>query len=260
MSGSLVCVGLGMKLGAHISPICRSHIEQADVVFCAAADSLFEMWVNEMNPDVRSLQPYYAEGKSRYQTYKEMVKAILAEVKSGKKVVAAFYGHPGVFARVAHDAIEQAHAQQLPAYMEPGISAESCLYADLGIDPGKYGCQHFETSQFMFYQRNVDTAGYLILWQVAVAGDRKLTRYATGQQYREVLINLLLQHYPADHLITLYEAAVLPIDTVRKEVIKLKDLLTAELTQATTLVLPPAVELVKNQQVMDLLTSLDAAQ
>ncbi len=54
--------------------------------------------------------------------------------------------------------------------MEPGISAEDCLYADLGLDPGTYGCQHYEASNLMFYQRTIDTAAYLILWQPGVAG------------------------------------------------------------------------------------------
>ena len=35
--GTLACVGLGMTLGAHISPRSRSHIEQADVVFAAVS-------------------------------------------------------------------------------------------------------------------------------------------------------------------------------------------------------------------------------
>lgn len=34
--GSLVHVGLGMTLGAHITPISRNYIEQADVVFVAS--------------------------------------------------------------------------------------------------------------------------------------------------------------------------------------------------------------------------------
>lgn len=38
--GSLVCVGLGMTLGAHLTPRSRSTIEQADVVFLAVSDAL----------------------------------------------------------------------------------------------------------------------------------------------------------------------------------------------------------------------------
>ena len=217
MSGSLVCVGTGMTLGAHISPISRSYIEQADVVFSLMSNGVVERWIDEMNNDVRSLQPFYQEGKNRNITYREMTDAILAEVRNGKKVVAAFYGHPGVFACVAHKAINQAHEENIPAHMEPGISAEDCLFADLGIDPGKTGCQHFETSQFMFYQRNIDPSAHLVLWQVGLAGDKSIAKYATGKAHRQVLVDLLAKDYPRDHQVILYQAKVLPIDTVRKD-------------------------------------------
>jgi uncharacterized protein YabN with tetrapyrrole methylase and pyrophosphatase domain len=152
MSGYLVCVGTGMMLGAHLSPIAKSHIEQADIVFSLMSTGITERWLDEMHEDVRSLQHCYQEGKNRNTTYNEMVELILTEVRAGKKVTAAFYGHPGVFACVAHRAINQAKRENLSAHMEAGISAEDCLYADLGIDPGKTGCMNLETSQFMFYQ------------------------------------------------------------------------------------------------------------
>src|SRR5437016_446388 len=63
--GSLVCVGVGMTLGSHITPLARSHIEQADVVFTGLSDGIVELWVAGMNKDVRSLQPFYREGTSR---------------------------------------------------------------------------------------------------------------------------------------------------------------------------------------------------
>ena len=59
--GSLVCVGIGMTLGSHLAPLARSYIEQADVVFVAVSDGVVELWIAEMHPDVRSLQPYYRE-------------------------------------------------------------------------------------------------------------------------------------------------------------------------------------------------------
>jgi len=123
-SGSLVCVGTGMMLGAHISPRSRSHIEQADVVFAAVSDPVVELWLQEMNSDVRSLQPFYAEGKSRHDTYREMIAAILAEVRLGKRVCGAFYGHPGVFAYAPHKVVELARDEGFVTHMEPGITAE----------------------------------------------------------------------------------------------------------------------------------------
>src|SRR5688500_11004934 len=202
--GSLAIVGLGMTLGAHLTPRARLHIEQADVVFVAVSDPLVELWVQEMHPDVRSLQPLYAEGKNRQETYREMVDALLGEVRAGKRVCGAFYGHPGVFAFAPHKAIAQARAEGFEAVMEPGVSAEDCLYADLGIDPGRVGCQHFEASQMMFYQRRIDPSAYLVLWQVRIAGDRRYRRFATGPDYRRLLVERLREDYPPHHPVTAY--------------------------------------------------------
>ena len=146
MAGSLVCVGVGMTLGAHICPINKSHIEQADVVFSLMSNALVAQWIDEMNPDVRSLQPYYVEGERRNLSYQNMIDAMIEQVKAGKKVVGAFYGHPGVFSMVPHQAIKQCHQLGFDAMMLAGISAQDCLYADLAIDPGSYGCQDYEAS------------------------------------------------------------------------------------------------------------------
>jgi precorrin-6B methylase 1 len=256
--GSLACVGLGMTLGAHISPRSRSHIEQADVVFAAVSDPLVELWLQQMHADVRSLQPFYAEGKSRQDTYREMVEAMLAEVRAGRTVCGAFYGHPGVFALAPHRAIETARAEGFDAHMEPGISAEDCLYADLGIDPGTVGCQHYEASQLMFYQRRIDPTAYLVLWQAGIAGDRSFRRFATPAAYRQLLVDLLAADYPLDHPCTIYEAATLPINTPRIETVALGGLALAELRLQSTLVLPPARPLQQNPAMLARLAELDA--
>jgi len=258
--GSLVCVGTGMTLGSHISPLSRSYIEQADVVFVLVADGTTELWIQSMNADVRSLQPYYCEGQSRMITYQQMVAAILAEVHAGKKVCGAFYGHPGVFAWVPHQAIKEAVAAGYRAHMEPGISAEDCLYADLGLDPGTYGCQHYEASNLMFYQRTIDTAAYLILWQPGVAGDKSLAKFSTGSAYREVLVELLSQWYPLDHQVILYEAVTLPIQQPRIEPIALSDLPKAQMDLKTTLVIPPATVAKANRVILDQLNILAAQE
>src|SRR5690606_15671130 len=138
-----------------------------------------------------------------------------AEARAGHRVCGAFYGHPGVFAEVPHRAIARARAEGLEAVMEPGISAEDCLYADVGFDPGTVGCQHYEASQFMFYHRRVDPSAWLVLWQVGIAGDRSLARRATGPTHRRLLVELLAECYPRDHEVVAYEAATLPIAAPR---------------------------------------------
>lgn len=263
-SGSLACVGLGMMLGAHLSPRSRSHIDTCDVVFGLVSDPLVELWLQELRPDVRSLQPYYGsgadDGKPRPDSYREMVAAMLAEVRAGRTVCGVFYGHPGVFARVPHAAIAQARAEGFDAVMEPGISAEDCLYADLGIDPGTYGCQHYEASQLMFYRRRIDPSAYLVLWQVGIAGDRSLRRFATGPAYRGLLLEVLAADYPPDHEVIAYEAATLPIAGPRIERMPLSGIVEAELHLQTTLVIPPARPMERNPDMLDAVARLDEKQ
>ena len=256
-AGSLVCVGIGMTLGSHLTPLAQSYIEKSDVVFAATSDGLIEMWLTKLHPDVRSFQPLYREGKPRMETYRQMVDAMLTEVRAGKRVCGAFYGHPGVFAWPPHKAIEIARLEGFSAHMEPGISAEDCLYADLGIDPGKAGCQHFETSQFMLYRRLIDTAGYLILWQVGVAGDQTLSRFKTGAAYRQVLVDLLAQSYPLDHEVTLYRAATLPTQQPVIGRLPLAALPATEVDMHMTLVVPPATAMQPNLEIRAKLAAID---
>ena len=257
-TGSLACVGIGITLGSHISPLARSHIETAEVVFAAVSDGLVELWLKEMHPDVRSLQPLYAEGKPRMQTYRQMVEAMMAEVRAGKRVCGVFYGHPGVFAWAPHRAIKVAREEGYRAHMEPGISSEDCLYADLGIDPGKVGCQHFDTTQFMLFRRNVDPSAWLILWQVGLAGEQTGRRFATGPAYRQVLVDVLLRHYPADHEVTVYRAATLPLQVPRMERVELAALPQTDLNMSDTLAVPPCRELELDEHVRDVLMALDS--
>lgn len=257
--GSLSCVGLGMTLGAHMTPRALEELERADVVFVAVSDPLVELWVQGLHPDVRSLQPYYGASdgdKSRLDTYREMVEAMLREVRAGRRVCGAFYGHPGVFALVPHRAVELARAEGFPAVMEPGISAEDCLYADLGIDPGRVGCQHYEASQLMFYERKLDTSAYLVLWQAGVAGDTSFARFSTSARHVGLLVELLSRDYPPDHPCTIYEATTLAMQPPRIEVVPLRALSSAGLNLQSTVVLPPARPLVQNREMLARLSEL----
>jgi hypothetical protein len=141
--------------------------------------------------------------------------------------------------------------------MEPGISAEDCLYADLGIDPGKFGCQHYEASQLMFYQRRIDPTAYLVLWQVGIAGDQSLARFSTGSAYRQVLVDLLARDYPLDHEVIVYRCATLPIHQPRIERIALDKLPETSIDMHATVVIPPARALQPNLAMRERIAALD---
>ncbi|HET8899940.1 MAG TPA: SAM-dependent methyltransferase [Rhodanobacteraceae bacterium] len=256
----MACVGLGMMLGAHLSPLARSHIEQADVVFAAVSDGIVEQWLERMHPDVRSLQPYYGKGdKSRMTTYREWVAVMMAEVRTGRRVCAVFYGHPGIFAWSPHEVIRVARSEGYPAVMEPGISAEDCLYADLGIDPGRTGCQHYEASQLLLFEIPINPCACLVLWQVGVVGDRSLQRHSTGPEYRQLLADVLGCHYSAEHELIIYRAATLPIEAPRVRRIPLHALAAAAISPEETVVLLPTAPAPPNRAIRRRLRALEQA-
>jgi precorrin-3B methylase len=257
-AGSLACVGVGITLGSHLTPLARSHIEQADVVFAAVSDAIVEKWLETMNGNVRSLQPFYGEGKARTKTYREMVNAILAEVRAGRRVCAAFYGHPGVFAWAPHESIRIARREGYAAHMEPGISAEDCLYADLGIDPGAFGCQHFEASQLLYYKRRIDPGAYLVLWQTGLINIHSVGQSSPGAL--QMLVERLVQDYPPNHKVTIYRAATLAVHAPRIERTTLRKLASARIEAPDTLVLPPARQLEANTKTLRRFAKLEQSR
>jgi hypothetical protein len=192
------------------------------------------------------------------KTYREWVNVMMSEVRAGKRVCGVFYGHPGIFAWSPHKVIELARAEGYQAQMEPGVSAEDCLYADLGIDPGRVGCQHLEASQLLFFERNLDTTSHVILWQLGVVGDRSLGRFRTPDAYRELLAERLCEDYPADHEVIVYSAPTLPVERPHIQRMALRDFPAAEFTGQETLVLPPACALKPNAIMRARLDALDA--
>src|SRR5690606_35871567 len=125
----LVVVGSGIQFGRHASERCLSEIREAEVVFCLVDPFALGM-IHGFRPDAINLGVYYSPDKDRREIYREIDAVIMAEVEAGKHVCAVFYGHPGVFADVPHAVLRKARAKGIPARMEPGISAEACLYAD----------------------------------------------------------------------------------------------------------------------------------
>ena len=241
-AGRLVVVGSGIQFGRHVSERGLSEIRDADVVLCLTDPYALAM-IKAMRPDVVNLGLHYAPGKDRRATYREIDAAILAQVRAGRQVCAVFYGHPGVFADVPHRVMRQVRALGLEARMEPGISAEACLYADLGMDPGHRGVQSMEATHFLCYDRQPDTTGLVLLWQVALSGDLTCTRLHAERYGLQALLDKLLRWYPADHEVILYEAAQLPIEAPRIEYLPLCALVGAQYREYTTLVIPPLDEL-----------------
>lgn len=263
-AGQLVCVGTGMRMAGQLTPISKSYIETFDVVIAAVPNIFTRQWLQEIAKDFICLNGHYEEtkieGKTRRDTYRRMADTILTEVRAGKRVCAAFYGHPGIFACISHMAIADARKEGFSAHMEPGISALDCLVADLGMDPGTRGMQSMEATQFMIYQRTIDPSAMFIVWQIGIAGDLTMKRFDTEPAHLQIITDKLAKTYSLDHEVILYEAATHPLEQIRADRIKLRDLPRTPLKQYTTLVIPAEKELQLDQAVIDQLNALHTSR
>lgn len=255
--GRLVVVGTGIITPAHLSQESISHIKHADVVHVLVPDPLGLPTISDLNDNVKNLGKLYFDpknldkAKNRQEGYDNMVEAILDDVRKGLNVCAIFYGHPGVFVYPSHKSLKIAKQEGYAAKMLPAISAEGCLLADLGIDPGSDGYQGYEASQFLFFKKNLDTTCNIILWQIGVVGDETLTLFKPAKTGLAMLQEKLLQDYPAKHAMFLYESPILPIASPRMDKITLEQLPNAKINTITTLVIPPLHDMELDQAFCD---------
>ena len=237
--GSLTIVGTGITLGVHLTPEARAAIGRSDELLHLAADPVAEEWLLRLHPSSTSLRSAYRLGEPREAIYERIVERLLAPVRAGRRVTAAFYGHPGVYVTPSHDAIRRARAEGYAAHMLPAVSAEDCLFADLGVDPASVGCVSYDATDFLLRARPVDTSSSLILWQITVIGD--LTAVAEPRLDNvAVLVERLAEHYPREHEVVVYEASPYPVAGPVVERVPLGDLAKAPLTALSTLYVPPA--------------------
>lgn len=236
-TGSLTIVGCGLHPG-QMTLEAQSHIQHADIVLSVVPAPLSFHQLSQLNANIEALTRFY-DGRPRPQTYAAMTTRMVECVKEGKTTVAVFYGHPGVFVTPSHEAIRQLRAEGYPARMLPGISADACLIADLGVDPAEHGWQSYETTAFLLTQRFLNPEAALVLWQVGLAGELSLKQFKPGEHGLEALVRLLGEWYPPDHRVCLYEAPLLPTFEPRMDWLPLSDLPKARLKEYSTLFVPP---------------------
>ncbi|HEV8630147.1 MAG TPA: SAM-dependent methyltransferase [Thermoanaerobaculia bacterium] len=241
MSGSLTVVGTGFLVAGQITPESLACMRGAERLLYLVAEPATKHWLEAECPGAESMHDAFWEGRSRLEAYEEVVERILAPVRAGRQVCAAFYGHPGVFVHPSHEAVRRARAEGFTAFMLPGVSAEDCLFADLGVDPALHGCQSFEASDFVVRRRRVDPRAALVLWQIGALG---VTTYSVAPLWNApglaLLVEALSEIYPAAHEVVVYEAALYPVCEPLVQRVPLADIGRAKVSTYSTLYVPPA--------------------
>ena len=202
------------------------------------SDAAAAVWLESLNPSSRSLSDLYRPGVPRRRIYDEMVTEILAAVRGGARVCAVFYGHPGVYVNPSHEAVRRARDEGFEARMLPAVSAEDCLFADLGVDPGESGWQSWDATSFLLGGYRPDPTAALVLWQVDGIGklDWSLEPDPRGLQ---ALATVLEELYPQSHELVFYRASIYPILDGEAVRVPLRDLAALGSPPAPTLYVPP---------------------
>jgi uncharacterized protein YabN with tetrapyrrole methylase and pyrophosphatase domain len=237
---NLVVIGTGIRTVGQLTMESLAWMKKADKLYYVVGDPIGEEVIKDLNPKgAQTLTHLYGEGKPRIDTYNEMVDTIMKSVREGFVTVAAFYGHPGVFAYPSHESIRVALKEGFKAKMLPGISAEDCLFADLGVDPAKNGCQSYEATDFLANGRVIDNSSQVILWQIGVLGDWTFKKNGYDISSMPLLVEKLCRFYPAEHEVTVYEASIFIGCEPKIDRVPIYMLPYTALNSASTLYIPP---------------------
>lgn len=235
---TLTVVGTGYGIAGQVTAEALTCIEKAEKLFYLISDPVSARWLQSLNSTAESLENSYRPGRRRRETYEEVVERILAPLRSGVNVCAAFYGHPGILCISGHEAVRRAREEGFRASMLPAISAMDCLFADLGVDPC-LGLQSYDATDFVLNRRQPDPRCSLLLWQIGLVGVRAF-------QHKDLwsragvrrLTERLLDSYARTHEVILYEMVYYPVCEPRVERLQLSRLPRAQVTIASLLYVP----------------------
>ncbi len=235
----LVIVGSGITGANHLTAEAAAHIAGADRVLYCVADLAIERRLRCLNNDAEDLCVFYGDNKPREQTYEQMVTRILEVLRNHERVCVVFYGHPGIFVLPSFKAVEVARNEGYRARMLPAVSSLDCLFADVGVDPSRHGCQIVEATDMLVRSKRPDISAAVVIFQAGFVGDLGYSMRGYDDRNISVLAEYLGSFYGEDYEVIVYEAAQYPVCRPRVQRVKLSELPDANLSGISTLYIPP---------------------
>jgi len=252
-AGELIVIGSGIEtVGFSVAD--ERVIDSADKVFYCVADPATGVWLKQRRPDAYDLYVLYDDAKLRHVTYMQMTEAMLHFVRRGMRVVAIFYGHPGVFVLSTHRAIAIARREGHRAVMRAGVSALDTMCADLGFDPSQPGLMTYEATDMIVRRRQPDPALHVVLWQVGLIGELGYRRQGFLNSGFSLLLDHLEAVYGPDQVVTNYVGSRYPgIEPLiaRHTIEQLREpSIQSTVTGLSTFYVPPVLAPVADQAVL----------
>jgi hypothetical protein len=217
-TGSLVVVNAGVMAVNHVTVEARGWIKHSDKVFCWGVDPVTERWIAGLNENTKSLESAKALG--------ERVSQFL---RVGLTVCAVHAGDISAW----HEVLQMSRREGHRVVIVAGISADDCLFSDLGIDPMHHGVQIYMATDFLARSLMPDVSAGLLLRLAEDAGDPPRGACLPS------LVETLAARYGAEHEAILHEPARYSVCNPWIRRCLIGDLANASVTSQTRLYVPP---------------------
>ncbi len=252
VGASLTVVGTGIKCVSHLTVEAQAYIKQTDLVLYLVNEPEIENWIKKNSKECESLRPMYNIYDNRLDSYNAISNYIIKSMLKDRHVCVVLYGHPTIFANPGCQAAKTAESLGAEVKILPGISSQACLFSDLKINPGEFGLQSFDATDFLINNRKHDARSHLLLWQIYSIGFSGHVKNKNNFQKNalEILLNHLSFNYPDNHLLTLYEASQYPYINPLIKNFKLKDLANELIPRLATLYIPPIKQTKSNKKML----------
>ncbi|HBD7398676.1 TPA: methylase [Legionella pneumophila] len=234
----LALVGTGIKTIAHITEETKGYICTCDKVLYLVNEPLLERYIHKLAKSSESLDAIYFNSKSREDAYNNLAQYIYRAIEDVDSLCVVIYGHPCVFATPGLLALSGL-SDSIKTVVCPGISAQDCLYADLRFDPASGGIQSFDATEYLLYDRLVDTSSHVVVYQIGMVGNMGLPTNTVNLEAINFIKKKLIKLYKKGKKAIIYEAALYPGTHPKISEFDLEQLDRQELTTLSTLYIPP---------------------
>jgi len=226
----LVAVGAGSQPARHLSQVGLAEVEEADRVFGLLPHAAFGQ-LSDIRPDAVDLIHYVTGSGDEPPDLQGLEDDIMRELGAGRRVCLVFA--PAMIEPV-QSLVRCARGEGLRARIEPGVSAEFSLLAELAIHPGPDGHQAIDAQRLLGQERQLDNRGLLLI-RHAGAGSGEESSLHRGRD----LMERLLLDYPAGHQLLLCWPSGAADPRPRSRSLRLDELGEAKLDARCVLVVPP---------------------
>lgn len=236
----LALVGTGIKTISHLTEEAKGYIVSCDKVLYLVNEPLLESYIKKISKKSQSLDLIYFQSQSRENAYRKIANKILTEIEDVNSLCVVMYGHPCVFATPGLLALSEfKNNDNVEIVVCSAISAQDCLYADLRFDPGDGGVQTFDATEYLLYDKLIDTSSHLVIYQIGMIGNLGLPTNSVNMEAIDFVKNKLIGLYHKNKKAIIYESALYPSTKPKILEFNLNNLNKQDLTTISTLYIPP---------------------